>query len=86
MKKLKPLGQLALSVAVGVAVGVAGTIVLKPSQKLGTMDKTILWEGLEGEEGSDLQRLWTPDGWLIENSDGYLVIVADPEHGWLESE
>jgi len=80
--KLTPSGLALLAVAVGVIVGAAGStpLVSKPPK---TLERTIQWEFLEGEEGSDLMRLRTPDGWLVENADGFLVLVDDPEHEWL---
>jgi len=83
---MTPLGQLALTVVVGVAVGGVGTLVLNQRSNPRASEKTLKWEMLEGEEGSDLNRVQTPEGWLVENSDGYLVVVKDPEHEWLKDE
>jgi hypothetical protein len=85
MTRLKPLGRLALIVAVGVAVGAVGQSFLQSPSKA-EEEKTLKWEHLEGEEGSDLQRTRTPSGWVVENADGYLLNVYDPEHKWLEDE
>jgi hypothetical protein len=86
MKKLTPLGHLGLIVVVGVVAGAVGNWILRPSQRSRALDKTIKWEALEGEEGSDLQRLETPQGWIVENVDGYMVVVDDAEHEWLKDE
>lgn len=87
--RLKPLGRLVLTVAVGVVVGVAGQALLShpvlPERRRQT-PKKLQWEHLEGEEGSDLTRVRTPSGWIVENVDGYLLLVPDPDHEWLEDE
>lgn len=79
---LKPMGRLVLTVVVGVVVGAVGTLLSSTSRRSQT-EKTLKWEALEGEEGSDLQRTPTPEGWIVENTDGYLLHVPDSEHKWL---
>lgn len=85
---LKPLGRLVLTVAVGVVVGAVGHGLLShPAREREKDEEKILsWEHLEGDEGSDLQRTRTPEGWIVENADGYLLHVPDSEHEWLEDE
>lgn len=87
MKKLTPRGRTALAVAVGVLVAIVGTKILEPSPVLRKTDKILKWEALEGKDGTDLQRLSLPKGWIVEGADGYLIVIDDPEHEWLaESE
>ena len=86
MRKLTPRGRLVLIAAVGVLVGVAGKYLVDPSPRARTSSKTLQWEALEGEEGSDLNRVQTPNGWIVENVDGYMVVLDDPEHEWLKDE
>lgn len=82
--RMKPLGRLVLIAAVGVAVGAAGQRFLRHPSR--TARKTIQWEMLEGNAGSDLNRSRTPNGWIVESPDGYLLNVVDPEHKWLADE
>lgn len=84
--RVKPLGRLVLIVAVGVVVGAVGQKILGSQTTRSSSDKTLKWEHLEGEEGSDLTRTRTPQGWIVENADGYLLNVLDPDHKWLADE
>jgi hypothetical protein len=87
MTKMTPLGRLVCTVVVGVVVGAVGMLLLLPQEKPRTNSNPLKWEYLEGVEGTDLQRLQTPQGWIVEGADGYLVVMDDPEHEWLaESE
>jgi hypothetical protein len=79
---VKPVGLLALSVAAGVAVGFAGSSLMR-FRSVPHQNKTVVWEALEGHEGSDLQRTKTPSGWVVESPDGFMLAVFDPEHKWL---
>ena len=82
MAKLTPRRRTILAVVAGVAVAGVVTLISRHQTRLAA-DRTIRWDYLEGEEGSDLQRLRVPEGWLVENCDGCLVIVNDPGHEWL---
>lgn len=83
MKSLTLLGQVVLTVVVGVTAGAVGSR-LQNTRPLD--EKKIEWEHLEGVEGSDLQRIKLPNGWLVENADGFLAVVVDFEHKWLEED
>jgi len=72
--------------AVAVVVAFGAWLISPSSGQSDRTGKTIEWEYLEGQEGSDLQRLQLPKGWLVENADGYLVVVNDPDHRWLRHE
>jgi hypothetical protein len=75
-----------LLVAAAVVAAVAGTWILSPTSSKASSkakDKTLQWEYLRGESGTDLQRLKTPQGWIVEGADGYLVVMSDPDHEWL---
>jgi len=85
MVRLKRLGRSALAVAAGVTVAIVGSLLLSPTSPPRTSEKTVQWEHLGGQEGSDLQRLEIPQGWIVEGMDGYLVIVDDPNHEWLKN-
>jgi hypothetical protein len=81
----KPLGRLALSVAVAATVGFAASSWTR-SSSYPRQGKTVVWEPLEGRDGSDLLRTRTPSGWLVESPEGFLVQVIDLEHEWLNDQ
>lgn len=82
--KMKLRGQLTILVAVGAIVaGVVGCLIGPKNPKM-QEDKVLRWESLDGDNGSDLQRTPTPTGWLVENADGYLMVIQDPDHKWLK--
>ena len=83
MERTLTLGRMALAVVVGVLVGVVGGNLGWSLSKPRPTSKTVQWEYLEAEDGTDLQRLEIPTGWIVEGADGYLVVVPDAEKTWL---
>lgn len=80
--RLTQMGRLVLTVAVGVFAGLAA----QHLQATGTSpqtDKTLKWEYLDGENGGDLLRAETPNGWICESDEGFVVYVDDPHKKWL---
>ena len=69
--------------SIGFAVGrmTADEPLLRP-----TRDLVIDWDYLEGHDGSDLMRLETPKGWVVENADGYLLFIPDESKEWLSNQ
>lgn len=87
MKPKKDLiTHLGIVVAGVFVVGAWLIVTSAPKNETRKTEKTIRWEHLKGEEGSDLQRLRLPYGWLVENEDGVLTEVSDPEHRWLDDQ
>lgn len=81
--KLNRRGRLGIVAVAAACVGIAMSNLASPSQRpAGLHDHVIEWDYLEGEEGSDLNRLETPEGWVVENADGYLLFIPDKEKKW----
>jgi len=86
MAKLTPIGRSILCVAVGVVVGLAGTLFLSQDNRARTQNKRIQWEYLEATDGDDLYRTETSKGWIITNEDGFLGYVPDESKEWLKDQ
>ena len=85
--KLTKAGKRAVQTAVVAAVAVGAILLGSPPQLLQPrhqrLGRPIDWEMLESKEGTDLNRLETPHGWVVENTDGYLLFIPDFEKEWL---
>ena len=85
--KLTTPGKRALRIA---ALSVASVLVtaifanlVKSHHSCSSQDKHAKWEYIDCEDGTDLLRLETPGGWVVEGADGYLIYVPDPSKSWL---
>lgn len=90
--KLTPTGKKLMWTTLGAMVATTVIVVaaaLDAGRRLqgqeSTRDKSAKWEYVDGVDGSNLQRLETPLGWIVEGEDdNYMIFVPDPEKKWLK--
>lgn len=75
--------QVAVAAAVAVGVILLGNLLQPHQPRHQHLGRSIDWEMLESDEGSDLNRLETPHGWVVENTDGYMLFIPDHDKEWL---